>query len=45
MYEGLASIEGGRKLKYSFSIFVSELEETRHTSKNPKGGLRVLGSE
>lgn len=45
MYEGWAGIEGGRKLKYSFSTFASELEEMRHTSKNPKGGLGVLGGE
>lgn len=45
MYQGWASLEGGKKLQYSFSIFVSELEEMRHTSKNLKGGLGVLGSE
>lgn len=44
-YKGRASTEGGRKPNYSFSIFVSELEEMRHTSKNPKSGLGVLGSE
>lgn len=44
-YEGWTRTEGGRKLKYSFSSFASELEEMRHTGKNPKCGLGVLGSE